>query len=143
MAEEVAVGEAVAVGGEWFPDWEARYERLINDGMPARLELVLGEEWDGAPGLWMIEAHPIEDPALWAPRIAGFVYHVSIAEEPMITPEELAQIRTDFDGKTMTIRFFERHGGYLVLAGDFWSHAALNSAHARGKYSDRILHMSF
>jgi hypothetical protein len=141
MAEQVVVGDVAP--GDWFPDWDARYQKLIDEGLEARLEVVLGEAWDDEPRLWMIEAHPLRPAVEWAPRIAGFPYHISIAEEGNITMQELASIFNDFHDKTMRIRFWERHGSYLVVGGDFWTHEALHSAHARGKYRDRYVHISF
>jgi hypothetical protein len=127
---------------EWRADWEERFARLAEDGLPARLTLELSPGWQGEAGLWVLNVEPLMPPALWAPRLAPHRYHISIAQEGAVTVAELAAIHRDFHDRVVTLRFWERHGSILVLAGALWSHAAVSAAHARGWYADRPLHVS-
>jgi hypothetical protein len=127
---------------EWRADWEARFARLVEDGLPARLSLELSPGWhEGEAGLWVLNVEPLVDPLLWAPREFGG-YHISLAQEGAVTVAELAAIHRDFHDRAVTLRFWERHCSILVLAGELWSHPAVSAAHARGWYSDRPLHIS-
>jgi hypothetical protein len=128
---------------EWRADWEARFAALIADGLPARLTVELSPGWqDGEEGLWVVHIHPLADPALWAPREVDFAYHLSIAEEGVVTPEEAAALHAAFHGLETVVRFGERWGGYLTVVGALGEHPAVIAAHARGRYSDRDLHVS-
>jgi hypothetical protein len=126
---------------EWRADWEERFARLVEDGLPARLWLELSPGWRGEAGLWVLAVQPLVDPARWAPREFGG-YHISLAQEGAVTAAELEAIHRDFHGRSLTLRFWERHGGYLVVAGGPWSHPAVSAVHARGWYADRPLHLS-
>jgi hypothetical protein len=129
--------------GEWRADWEARFAALLRDGLPAVLSVQLSPGWHvGEPALWVINLRPLADPMLWAPRDFGWDYHLSLAQDGAITAEELAAITADFDGRQLTVRFGERHGGYLTVVGELGDHPAVRAAHARGQYSDRELHVS-
>ncbi len=128
--------------GEWRADWAERFALLLRDGLPARLTVELSPGWAGDAGLWVVHIHPLSDPALWAPRAVDFDYHVSIAEEGVVTTEEVYHLRLAFDGLETVVRFGERHGGYLTVVGALGEHHAVLSAHARGRYSDRDLHVS-
>jgi hypothetical protein len=128
---------------DWREDWEARFSALLLHGLPARLAVDLfPARCDGEPGLWVVNIHPLTAPDLWAPRDFGWTYHVSIAHEGAITEEEVLAIRASFDGREMTLRFGERHGGYLPVVGELGCQAALCAAHARCWYADRPLHVS-
>jgi hypothetical protein len=127
--------------GEWRADWAERFAALLADGLPARLHLELSPGWAGDPGLWVIRLEPLAPPENWAPRVVDFDYHVSIAEEGVPSAEELQQLHV-FDGLETVVRFGERHGGYLTVVGALGEHPAVLSAHARGWYSDRELHVS-
>ena len=129
--------------GEWRADWAERFAALVRDGLPARLTVELSPAWrEGEEGLWVVHIHPLADPALWAPRAVDFDYHVSIAQESAVTADEVHRIRAAFDGLETVVRFSERWGGYLVVAGALGEHDDVRAAHARGWYSDRDLHVS-
>jgi hypothetical protein len=107
------------------------------------LAVELSPAWRaGEVGLWVVNLHPAA-PELWAPRDFGWVYHLSIAQDGALTADELADILSDFDGRELVVRFGERHGGYLTVVGALGEHPAVRSAHARGWYADRPLHVSF
>jgi hypothetical protein len=128
---------------DWHADWEDRFDGLVRVGLPARLTLELSPGWhEGEAGIWVLNVEPMVAPALWAPRLAPHRYHISIAQEGAVTVAELERIHADFHGRALTLQFWERHGGYLVVAGAPWSHPAVSAAHARGWYSDRPLHIS-
>jgi hypothetical protein len=125
----------------WRADWEERFARLLAEGLPAVLSVQLSPAWHaGEPALWVVNLHPLADPSLWAPREFGD-YHISIAQEGA-ADEEVAQVLVDLDGREVTVRFGERHGSILTIAGELGDHPALIAAHARGWYSDRPLHVS-
>jgi hypothetical protein len=126
----------------WREDWEERFARLVEDGLPAHLALELSPGHVGEAGLWVLAVQPLADPARWAPRAAPHRYHLSLAQEGAVTVAELAAIHRDFHDRVVTLRFWERHGSVLVFAGAPWSHPAVSAAHARGWYSDRPLHLS-
>jgi hypothetical protein len=129
--------------GEWRADWEERFAALLRDGLPARLSVELSPAWqEGEEGLWILHVHPAADPAMWAPRDFGWPYHLSIAHEGEVTAAELESIRAAFHGRSLTLRFGERAGGYLTVVGEVAAHEALSAAHSRGWYSDRPLHIS-
>ena len=128
--------------GEWRADWAERFDALLRDGLPATLHVELSPGWAGEPGLWVVRIVPLAPPDAWAPRAVDFDYHMSIAEEGQVTDEEVHALRLAFDGLTTVVRFGERWGGYVTVVGALGEHPAVRSAHARGWYADRDLHVS-
>ena len=128
--------------GDWRADWDDRFAALLRDGLPAVLAVELSPGRAGEAGLWVVNLHPLAAPERWAPRDFGWVYHLSIAQDGAVTDDELADILAELDGREVTVRFGERHGGYLTVVGALGEHPAVRSAHARGWYSDRPLHVS-
>jgi hypothetical protein len=125
----------------WYADWETRFQRLIDDGLPCCF--MWSSLQPGARGTqgWILRIEPLAPPAVWAPR-AFDVYHLSIAQEGVPTAAELSILLRAFHGRSTTVRFSARRGGYLVLAGDIGANPVLTAVHARGWYAERELHVS-
>ena len=137
--------------GAWRPDWEARFARLLRDGLEGRLQVVLG---GGEPGerLLMIRIHPHRPPSEWAPRYgvarlqAGLEdYHISIAYENELRGTELQDITAAWDGVVTRVVFTAgpTRGGTLYVGGELADDPNIQEAHARGWYGNRPLHVSF
>ncbi len=130
----------------WYQDWEQRFDKLLAEGLPARLELVLSNG-----SLWILRLHPIRDPESWAPRFgqaradAGLTdYHVSLAE-PEVVGSRMAYIAEKWHDQVVTIKFEGRptSGGTLRVSGPLANDPDICTVHGRGWYSDRPLHVSF
>ena len=130
----------------WHVDHETRFQSLSDNGLPARAEVVLSNDW-----LWLIRLHPKRDPAQWAPRHGaarireGLTdYHISIVEKGL-ADALIPDIAAKWHDRDITVRFTQGHGsgGSMNIVGGVADDPVVLEAHRRSKaYGHKPLHVS-
>jgi hypothetical protein len=130
----------------WHVDYETRFQSLSDNGLPARAEVVLSNDW-----LWMIRLHPKSDPADWAPRFGGARLREGLTDyQKSIVEKGLAEalmpdIAERWHDRDITVRFMQGRGsgGSMNLEGGIADDPAVIEAHRRSKaYGHKPLHVS-
>ena len=129
----------------WHVDYEARFQSLSDNGLPARTEVVLSGD------LWVIRLHPKRDPAEWAPRHGAerirrglHDYHISIVERNR-AEALIPDIVERWHDRDIVVRFTQGRGsgGSMKLEGGIADDPIVREAHSRSEwYWDRDLHVS-